>query len=142
MENNPRPRIGWTEGDVAHNADWRSTAGLPPPRRVVVADDTLSADSAYRLACEGTALLWRGDFQNARQLLQALTRRVERKPRKPVGSLLEAFHQHRLAQSQRARTLGMLLLPFEADHSIPLRRAPDVRVACRSEERRVGKECV
>ena len=59
-----------------------SEAGVAPPRRVQVADDTLSADAAYRLACEGTALLWRGDFQNARQLLQAMARRVERKPRK------------------------------------------------------------
>ena len=130
MDNNFLPRISWTEGEEAHSADWRSTAGMPPPRRVVVADDTLTADTAYRLACEGTALLWRGDFQNARQLLQALVRRVGRKARKPADSPKEAFHQHRLAQSQRARTLGMLLLPFEADHRIPLRRAPDVRVAC------------
>jgi len=130
LENNPPPRINWTEDGLAHSADWRSSAGLPPPQRVVVADDRMSADAAYRLACEGTALLWRGDFQNARQLLRALARRIERKPRKPVDSPVEAFHQHRLAQSQRARTLGMLLLPFEADHRIPLRRAPDVQVAC------------
>lgn len=130
MENNPLPRINWTEDGVAHSADWRSSAGLPPPPRVVVADDRITADAAYRLACEGTALLWRGDFQNARQLLQALARRVERKPRKPAVAPAEAFHQHRLAQSQRARTLGMLLLPFEADHRIPLRRAPDVLAAC------------
>ena len=37
---------------------------------------------------------------------------------------------HRLAQSQRARMLGMLLIPFNADYSVPLRRAPDVRQAC------------
>lgn len=138
------PRIHWTENGVEHSAAWRSEAGLPPPRRVVVADDTTSADSAYRLACEGTALLWRGDFQNARQLLNALARRTERKPKKASrpgqkardkaqgasASATEAFHLHRLAQSQRARTLGMLLLPFEADHQIPLRRAPDVHEAC------------
>ena len=51
---------------------WRSPGGIAAPRRVLVVDDALKADSAYRLACEGTALLWRGDFQNARQLLQAL----------------------------------------------------------------------
>ncbi|WP_373378409.1 methyltransferase [Cupriavidus nantongensis] len=136
------PRIHWTENGVEHSAAWRSEAGLPPPRRVVVADDTTSADSAYRLACEGTALLWRGDFQNARQLLNALARRTERKPKKAsrpghkardksqAASPTEAFHLHRLAQSQRARTLGMLLLPFEAGHQIPLRRAPDVQEAC------------
>jgi methylase of polypeptide subunit release factors len=101
---------------------------------VLVADDTITADAAYRLACEGTALLWRGDFQNARQLLQAMARRADEKPHKrktkSAASITEAFHLYRLAQSQRARTLGMLLLPFEADHRIPLRRAPDVTLAC------------
>jgi methylase of polypeptide subunit release factors len=35
-----------------------------------------------------------------------------------------------MARAQRARTLGMLLIPFEADHTIPLRRAPAVQAAC------------
>lgn len=124
------PRIVFSEGDAERSLRWQSEAGLPPPKRVVVADDTLSADSAFRLASEGTALLWRSDFQNARQLLQALVRRVDRKPRKPAATMRDAFNQHRLAQSQRARTLGMLLIPFDAGHVIPLRRAPDVVEAC------------
>lgn len=99
-----------------------------------MADDRSTADEAYRLACEGTALLWRGDFQNARQLLQAMARRIESKPRKtaPAASTAPgaAFHRYRQAQSQRARTLGMLLLPFADDYVLPLRRAPDVRQAC------------
>jgi SAM-dependent methyltransferase len=101
------------------------------PKRVVLADDTMSADSAYALASQGTALLWRGDFQNARQLLQALARRAERKPRKAAVSSTEAFHLYRLAQAQRARTLGMLLLYFDPDYRVHLRRAPDVAQACR-----------
>lgn len=96
----------------------------------MVADDTLKADLAYRLVSEGTALLWRGDFQNARQLMQAMARRIDRKPRKPASSPTEAFHFHRQFQSHRARILGMLLLPLDADYAIPLRRAPDVRQAC------------
>lgn len=127
------PRIAWTEAGEARSARWRSEAGTPPPRRVMIADDRMTADDAYRLACEGTALLWRGDFQNARQLLQALARRTDRKPKKPrapSASPAGAFHLHRQAQSQRARTLGMLLLPFEDGHIISLRRAPDVRQAC------------
>ncbi|MFH1815603.1 MAG: class I SAM-dependent methyltransferase [Pseudomonadota bacterium] len=123
-------RLVFTEGDAEKSLRWQSEAGLPPPKRVVVADDTLSADSAFRLASEGTALLWRSDFQNARQLLQALVRRVDRKPRKPAATMRDAFNHHRLAQSQRARTLGMLLIPFDAGHVIPLRRAPDVAEAC------------
>nr|WP_315592723.1 class I SAM-dependent methyltransferase [uncultured Cupriavidus sp.] len=135
--NESLPTIHWTEDGAEHSALWRSEAGLPPPKRVVIADDQTPADTAYRLASEGTALLWRGDFQNARQLLQAMARRVDRKPQrksrnagKAPGSITEAFHKHRLAQSQRARTLGMLLLPFEAGHVVPLRRAPDVHEAC------------
>jgi methylase of polypeptide subunit release factors len=122
--------ITWPEADGPQSARWRSEAGVPPPKRVVVADDRTTADSAYRLACEGTALLWRGDFQNARQLLQAMTRRLERKPPKRASSPLDAFNLHRQAQSQRARTLGMLLIPLDADYSIPLRRAPHVQDAC------------
>jgi len=133
------PVIDWTEAGEARSARWRSESGNPPPRRVVVGDDRTTADAAYRLACEGTAILWRGDFQNARQLLQALARRAERRPRKASATTLstvvatsssEAFHLHRQAQSQRARTLSMLLLPLEDDYSIPLRRAPDLRQAC------------
>jgi methylase of polypeptide subunit release factors len=110
-------------------ARWRSESGQAPPRRVVVADDTMKADTAWRLACEGTALLWRGDYHNARQLLQAMARRADGRPRKRAkvpASAAEAFHLHRMGQAQRARTLGMLLIPFEAGAEIPLRRAPAV----------------
>lgn len=130
------PTIHWTEAGQPQAARWRSESGAPAPRRVQIADDTTNADTAYRLACEGTALLWRGDFHNARQLLQALARRAERKPRKAKAappapaSAAEAFHLHRQAQSQRARTLAMVLVPLNADYSIPLRRAPDLRLAC------------
>lgn len=124
------PVVTWAEADANRSARWRSEGGAPPPKRVIVADDRVTADAAYRLASEGTALLWRGDFQNARQLLQAMARRIDRKPRKPASSPLESFNFHRQAQSQRARTLGMLLLPLEADYSIPLRRAPNVKEAC------------
>jgi SAM-dependent methyltransferase len=126
--------IHWTEDGEPRSARWRSESGSPPPRNVVVADDTITADAAYRLACEGTALLWRGDFNNARQLLTALGRRAERGPRNPPKptdtSAGAAFHRHRQAQAQRARTLAMLLLPLGDDHAVPLRRAPDLRQAC------------
>ena len=205
------PVLNWSEAGEEKSARWRSESGTQPPKRVAIADDRMKADDAYRLACEGTALLWRGDFQNARQLLHAMARRCDEKPRKskktpatsngqdtsplqghtrfplplagrakrggqsraneslrepnlnghsdvatpykqsryarfplpnppPLGegtneslrepNLKEAFHLHRQAQSQRARTLGMLLIPFNADHTIPLRRAPDVQQAC------------
>lgn len=127
------PMITWREADADQSARWHAESGSPAPRRVVIADDRMTADVAYRLACEGTGLLWRGDYQNARQLLQAMARRADEKPRKqktPPADAATAFHLHRQAQSQRSRTLNMLLLPFNSDHSIPLRRAPDTRTAC------------
>jgi hypothetical protein len=103
----------------------------------VIADDSLSADVAYRLAREGTEMLWRGDFNNARQLLQALARRLERKPHrkarkapKPMPSPTVAFHLHRQSQAERARILGLLLVTLECDYRVPLLRAPDVQQAC------------
>lgn len=125
--------LHWTENDTPHSARWHSETASPPPRRVVIADDRMPADTAFRLVCEGTALLWRGDFHNARQLLQALARRVDhtrRKPKAAPATQLDAFNRYRLAQAQRARTLGMLLIPVDAGHVIPLRRAPDVQQAC------------
>ena len=129
--------IQWIENGEERAASWRSESGWPAPKHIVLADDTMNADTAYRLALDGTGLLWRGDFQNARQLLQALVRRLDqksernkRKPAKPAATLTEQFHRHRLAQLQRARLLAMLLIPFDADYTIPLRRAPDVKQAC------------
>ena len=125
--------LAWLEGDKPRQAHWRSEAGWPAPARVQLADDQIPANAAYRLACEGTALLWRGDFQNARQLLQALGRRVDRPPRNPASapaSQTEAFHSHRQAQGRRARVLGMVLIEVDGDYGISLRRAPDLRAAC------------
>ncbi|WP_158886876.1 methyltransferase [Amycolatopsis anabasis] len=124
-----RQWISWAEGDETRSARWRSESG-PPPERVVVADDGLKADAAVRLARGGTAILWRGDFQNARQLLTAMGRRVDRERRRPAPTPLEAFRRQRQAQARRARTLGALLVPFDPGHVVPLRRAPDVRQAC------------
>lgn len=129
-------QIHWQEADLPCSAHWRSERGTAPPHRVVLADDTTPADSAFRMACEGTALLWRGDFQNARHLLQALARRTDhvaprkRKQAPPPATLLEAFNVHRQAQARRARILGMLLIELDADYGVPLRRAPDFKAAC------------
>ena len=106
---NALPEIQWTESSETHRADWRSESGMSPPRRVVIADDTMTADTAYRLACEGTGLLWRGDFQNARQLLQALVRRVDRPSRKSAKAAKAADK----AKSDIAPEVSCLM-PFTA----------------------------
>ncbi len=129
-------RLRWIEDDATHEALWRSERGAPPPAKVTVIDDRMSATEAYGLAAQGVALLYRGDFQNARQLLNAMGRKTKTGdgPRTAgPGSVPEArdrFNKERQARAQRARTLGMLLIPLEADYAIPLRRAPDWREAC------------
>jgi len=132
--------IHWDEGGIPSSARWHSENAIRPHQKVILADDTLTADVAYRLACEGTAILYRGDFQNARQLLQALVRRVDKPSKKSTRadrvakektkSPLDTFNLHRLTQSQRARVLGMILIQINADHTISLRRAPEVSQAC------------
>jgi len=131
------PIIHWLEDGKAFEARWRSHNGTPPATRVVVADGKMTADDAYGLACQGSALLWRGDFQEARQMLSALGNRADRPQRRPRASTTtsiagpaEAFHLYRQARSQRARTLNALLIPLNDDYTIPLRRAPDIRQAC------------
>ncbi|MDR1709068.1 MAG: class I SAM-dependent methyltransferase [Candidatus Accumulibacter sp.] len=130
-QHNP-PTIEWRETDGRlSRARWISPGGAPAPRRVIAADDATKADAAFHLAAEGAALLWRGDYHNARQMLAALDRRIGRKARLVApAEFPEAFHRERMARAQRARLLGRLLIPFEADGRIPLRRAPDVREAC------------
>lgn len=127
------PVLTWEEGGQPRQARWRSESGWAAPARVQLADDKMPADAAYRLASEGTALLWRGDFQNARQLLQALARRLDRPPRKAAGAPAapaEAFYKHRQAQGRRARVLAMVVIEVDGDYGIRLRRAPDLRAAC------------
>ncbi|MEU5952753.1 class I SAM-dependent methyltransferase [Streptomyces sp. NPDC047525] len=121
--------IHWIDGDTEHTARWHSETGMPAPRHVVPADDRMNASTAHRLACEGTALLWQGDYHQARQLLRAMGRRIDRKA--PVASSAQAaFHLQRRASGHRARVLGRLIVPLGADHTLALRRAPDVRAAC------------
>lgn len=126
------------------HAAWHSEAGRPAPARMQVADDRLAADAAYHLICEGSTLLWQGDFFNARHLMEALKRRLDKpklrgKAQKnaksahspaPAATPALAFHQQRQVQARRAHILGSILIPLNGDYRIPLRRAPDVQAAC------------
>ncbi|MGX1771475.1 methyltransferase [Nocardia brasiliensis] len=122
--------VTWTEADTVRSARWHSESATPAPSRVLIADDRLPGATAYRLACEGTALLWRGDYHNAGQLLRAMARRIDRKALARQDDPAEMFRAQRRARNQRARVLGKLLVQLEPDHALALRRAPDVRAAC------------
>jgi 2-polyprenyl-3-methyl-5-hydroxy-6-metoxy-1,4-benzoquinol methylase len=120
--------ITWQEKNKPQTADWQSEAGNPPPKNIVIADDTTNAKVAYKQVCEGAALLYRGDFQNAKQLLQAITRKVDSKPIQPAENLTQAFHQHRARQIQRANITNKILIELSYG-KCDLKRAPDVKEA-------------
>ena len=140
--NEQDPWITWEESGAPRRARWRSESQAMPAALLPV-DDTLPANAAFKLINEGTGLLWRGDFHNGRQLLQALGRRVDKPPREhtprkgapapartdAAALARDAFARHREAQARRAALLGRVLVEFQADHTIALRRAPDVRAA-------------
>lgn len=127
--------VTWEVLGIEHAAPWRSE-GQPAPRRTVVGDDRLTAAAALRLVSAETAILWQGDFQNARQLLRALARRIDgarARAGEPAAesaeSLASAFHRHRRERSRRAHLLGLLVVLVDPDGSVSLRRAPDLRAA-------------
>ena len=159
--------VQWHENETLRHARWLSQSNHVPPARIVVVDDKTTADEAYRLACAGTSMLWRGDFNNARQLLQAITRRIDRanerseqrkinkatnKSAKSAKSTDEAsasskdipnlFHQQRQVQSQRSRLLSRLLLELDAGYVSQLRRAPDVSAACTAAFGELNESCL
>jgi methylase of polypeptide subunit release factors len=122
--------VHWTEDGNARSAHWHSESDAPAPARVVVVDDRTTAKSAYRMARNGMGLLWRGDFHNARQLLRAVDRLQSSRSGPTGDGAAELFHRHRAKRTERARVLGRLMVLLEPDHSLLLRRAPDVRAAC------------
>jgi methylase of polypeptide subunit release factors len=125
--------IAWQEDGSERRALWQADSGARVPSRMQTARE-LDADTAYRLASAGTGLLWRGDFQHARQLLQAMSQRMDaaavRKKTAPPATAAEGFEQHRKAQALRVRILGQLLIEVDGAYSIALKRAPDVLQAC------------
>ncbi|WP_108646842.1 methyltransferase [Polynucleobacter rarus] len=126
-------RLNWERDQVSYSRLWFSEAGVPPSEKVVLADDTFSANTLHQLAQHGHAMLWQGDYQNARQALTALIRRVDRPKRvgseKKLTSPADIFNQHREEQRKRATILGQLLIPISKTFEIQLRRGQDVKEA-------------
>ena len=127
--------LHWHENGHERTALWQADNGARQPTRVQTVS-ALDANSAYRLASAGTGLLWRGDYQDARQVLQGMSQRLEAAAlrKKSTSSVqpggAEGFEQHRKAQALRVRVLGQLLIEVDGSYRIALKRAPDVVQAC------------
>lgn len=123
--------ISWTEDGEPRTARWHSENGAAPPERIEIIEGSATADSALRRIRGGAALLWRGDYPGARQLLTAIGRRIDRRRPTRDPDIARLFRSHRRARAERARLLGGVVVQLEPGYRLDLRRAPDVSAACR-----------
>lgn len=114
---------------------WWSANDRVAPKKLVAVDDRLSTAQAMRYAAQGTAMLWLGDFHNAKQILSAIDRRLAkdrgRSATQPVVTDAEGFYRIRQARAQRSRMMSLVLVPLTFDAQtgsaiVPLPRAPHV----------------
>ncbi len=114
--------LTWQEQGQTRQAPWCNTAAQKPPAALTVAEAGLSAKAALKSFRQGCALLWRGDYHQAVQLLSAVKRQLP-------DAASPDFHTHRMQQAQRSRLANMLLVEIDAGYRLNLRRAPDVAAA-------------
>ncbi|MBR6876532.1 MAG: methyltransferase, partial [Neisseriaceae bacterium] len=107
--------------------EYRNSSQSKPPQQFIETQQ-LSADKLLQWVRQNTAIIWRGDFQQGKQLLAALKKRV-RKPSKTGTTPAETFHKYRLAQAQQSRLINGLLIEIQANFQLDLPRAPDVQAA-------------
>lgn len=121
--------VHWHEAGRDRRACWISDRHSAPAA-VVVAGDELRADQALTIARRGHAVLWRGDYRNARQLLAAMRRRLDRRGFRAGHSPADAFHRHRQVTAHRASLLNRLVVELGPGYRLDLPHAPDIAAAC------------
>jgi SAM-dependent methyltransferase len=114
------------------SAAWLSLTARAPSR-LGWADDRTTAAAALARARRGETLVYRGDYRNARQLLGAMGRRLDR-GRPARGGLREAYLLERRRRAEAHELLARLAVPLEdgaGGARVSLARAPDVAEAVR-----------
>lgn len=129
----PFKQLSYESKGVAVTKYWVTENQFSPPKKIQVIDDTFKANTYMGLASQGVSFIWKGDFHNAKQLLQAVQRRI--KPHVPAGdandpkSMAKEFYRYRQHQAHKAQLLSRLMIEVEPDLSIKLPRAPDFKQA-------------
>jgi SAM-dependent methyltransferase len=128
------PVIRWREGVTERSGRWLSTSAAPPDR-IGAAGDATTASEAVGRARRGEALLYAGDWRNARQLLAAMSRRLVHAPRGTGSGRTSPAEPEQAWRAERERrrlereVLGRVLVPVGPRFRIALARAPDVSAA-------------
>lgn len=85
-----------------------------------------SAQQLLQHAHNNVATLWQGDYHQAKQLLNAIKKRLH-KPFQAATNAYDTFHQYRLYQSQRSRLINMLLIQIDTYYELNLPRSPKIK---------------
>lgn len=116
--------------DLLCHHDLRQTDSNITVLDAVLVNDTTPTATARKHIKNGRALVYQGNFHNARQLLAAMKRRVEKSFKTNSGNLLTVTQQWKLYRSlhrEQARTMNMLLVKIGFHHKLQdLKRAPNV----------------
>lgn len=108
---------------------YRSESDEPAPTQCTQVDDRLTAVVALQRVGKGEHLEYVGDFQNAKQLLGAMSRRLTSRGRPKTA--LEAFRAERRARQREHEALSKILVRLDPSYRLALAKAPDVAQACR-----------
>jgi SAM-dependent methyltransferase len=118
--------VHWQQDGRTRSARWAASSRHPVPDTIIVAGDALRAGHALRLTRKNHAILWRGDYRNARQLLAAMARRLDGRAIHHGGTPADIFHRHRQARGRRAQLLNRVLVELGPDYTLDLPHAPVV----------------
>ena len=133
IENNPIKQLTYEFEGQTITKNWVTENSFSIPKKVIVIDDTFSADRYTSLASQGVSFVWKGDYHNAKQLLQAVQRRIKKHSAASTATdpltMSKEFYRYRQYQAHKAQLLSRLLVWVEADLSIKLPRAPDLSQA-------------
>lgn len=130
-----KPLVGERQELSQLEVAWQSEHHYKAPTYFVYADDSLSAQAALKWMRQGVAIIWQGDYHQAKQVLAAMTRQIDKPKKRKIEpeSWQERFNLYRLAQAQKAQVLNLFLLRINYTEpeglNIMARRAPDIRQA-------------
>lgn len=119
-------RISWIENNIHQSAWWCIENPFPPPKSIKCVQ-SISANQALKLLHQKTALLWRGDYHQGKQLLDAIKRRVHHAAKTPTD-----FHTHRMQTMQQNRLFHHILLEIDCHRKLLNARSPDIQAALNS----------
>lgn len=108
---------------------WCNQSTQKPPKQAIYCQ-TANAQSILKSAYQNIATIWTGDFQTAKQVLNAIKKQLRAKqhkmPSETPHDIQTAFHQHRLKQAQQSRLINMLAIEIQPNFTLTLPRAPDL----------------